>query len=875
PFLTSIMNLRNKSPKKSDKMEDMETDATPDPPVLPPAGIKRPKMDDVEPGEVDLFPDVDDDEEESTPERSPSPRVRSQRQCAEVAKKKIKTELRPGETRKEEAEKKIQSGESPTKEDRECSCERSDCPVTKTCCLGIAETCMGSRPDVGKLFVHLSKGEHVCKICYEQIWTNGRPKFDHFMDWKGGWMNESRCAPSLKAFIQDQLLPFWLQCNNCAKFRALPMDASTPTPSQIVAFVCENCEEPANSTVIEASERSWITTVAAAPLLHNSPALHYLAGDSYYYDELGMSPMNSECDEKKAMEECSSRVFMAPFNLPHETSIAFSVRPDCMEHDETEAFPEFSVEPAPYLALRNLIFALWTKNPFIYLTPRECSSHLVCRGLGRVWMLEEMKRVFDFLNIKGIINYGILELPEKPVTSIGKSTPEVIVVGGGISGLAAARQLRGFGVDVKVIEARAKIGGRMQDDWSLGVAVGCGAQLVTGILNNPIALMCEQVGVGYRALTEGCPLLDATTGGRVDAKVDRVVDEQFNAILDAHGHWRSSVQDAEDGSLYEHLTTIHEKLLKLGAVKWTEAEERVFQWNIGNTEFSCGAKLDQVSALHWDQNESLVQFAGAHALLTEGSSEMIKRLGEGTDIRLNCPVEKITWGADKKCTVACKGGKKFTADSVIIAVPLAVLHKGTIEFVPPLPKSKCAAIKGLGAGLIEKIAVRFPRRFWSSLVKEDGSLDYFGHVPADGKKRGLFNMFYDFSSRGNGKNEQYVLMSYVCGDSVDIVNELSDVEVVQMFVDTLQEMFGDESIPEPTGHVVTHWGRDPYIGMSYSYVRVGATGDNYDGIAGTIANKLHFAGECTNRFFPQTMTGAYLSGVREAGKLLENWRSKE
>ncbi|VDD92991.1 unnamed protein product [Enterobius vermicularis] len=570
----------------------------------------------------------------------------------------------------------------------------------------------------------------------------GRAVNEQYFEWRKKWTTESRCSPSLRLFVQDQLLPYWLQCKSSFK-------------------------------------TSWILTVTAPPLLHDSPVLHYLRNE-YYYDEIGISPVSAVYESDP---ECVSQSFMCPFNIPEKPSMALCLRPDVMEYDEIHAFPEF------------------------------CLPYLICRGLARIWYTHEIARVYEFLVMKSLINYGILAVPKETVFSKRSEKLEVLVIGGGISGLAAARQLRSYGASVKVLEAKGKIGGRLLDDWSLGVAVGCGAQLITGVINNPIVLMCEQVGVAYRPLTDTCPLVDASTGKRANMLSDRLVDEHFNCLLDATAEWKEL------------------------------EEERLLQWQIGNVEFSCGSKLADVSARNWDQNEAVAQFAGEHALLVDGSSELVRKLAEISDLRCN--------------------------HQVLITVPLAVLKSGLITFLPELPTDKRRALSNLGAGLIEKVAVRFPKRFWSSLLKSDGTLDYFGHVPESIHNRGLFNIFASPTVE-SGKSQQFVLMSYVCGDSVNIVNEKSDAEVVDIFLDTLKDMFPD-AIPEPTGHVVTHWGRDQFIGMSYSYLRVGGTGEDYDIIANDIDGRVFFAGEGTNRFFPQTMTGAYLSGLREAGKILESW----
>ncbi|CAD5229111.1 unnamed protein product [Bursaphelenchus okinawaensis] len=770
-------------------------------------------------------------------------------------------------------------GESTSNDSREGSCEQSVCSLDTQCCVQLSPNCSNVNPTEDKVSVthfHLTNNEHLCYHCYEEIARAGRKCNQKYIEWKNMWLTESRCSPSLRLFTMDCLLPYWLQCCKCGKFRKVKDDVTDWEAEKIAEFDCSKvetlqnerdpCKAKESEKVKAARELEWIQSASAASFLHNSPALQYLR-EEYYCDEVGMSPSRVK-DAKIPKPQAK---FMFPFNIPNAGSVAFCVRPDGMEYDELERFPEFSIECIPYLALRNLVVSLWALNPFELLTYEKCLSHLVCRGLSRVWYSVQLKQIYNYLCIKNMINYGVLSFPDHNIISeyVTKQL-KVIVVGAGISGLATARQLTRHGADVTVLEATERIGGRMYDDFSLGVAVGCGAQLITGLTNSPIVLLCEQTGSGYKSLSDECPLVDAGSGKTVNSAADRIVDEHFNCILDAIGEWRK-VTSKGDTSLADQVDNFHQKFLSALPFEWTPEYDRLLQWQIGNVEFSCGASLSKVSARNWDQNEAVGQFAGDHALLKNGSKKFIHELATGLDVQLNYKVKKVDYNKNK-VTVTCENEEEFKADKVVFCLPLAVYQQNSIKFQPALPQKKVGCLKKLGAGLIEKVAVRFPTRFWKCLLKKDGTLDYFGNVPKGKKFRGLFNMFYDFSSKV--KNEEYyVLMSYVCGESVDIVNKHTEEEVVDIFVDALKALFPNIDIPKPLGHVVTHWGQDSNIGMSYSYVKVNGNGEDYDGMADPVDRKIYFAGECTNRFFPQTMTGAYVSGLREASRVVEHWIS--
>lgn len=394
-------------------------------------------------------------------------------------------------------------------------CEKAGCTATCPVCFASAsERC--AKNGYTSRWYHLSCGEHFCNECFDHYYRSHKDGYDIYASWKRIWTSNGKSEPSPKAFMADQQLPYWVQCTKpeCGKWRQLTKEIHL-TIQMAKTYKCgmklnnsmkaegpDQCSMPEDLRVSEVSTQPWYSMLILPPLLKDSPAAALLA--AYYPDCVGMSPSCTNTNrlhiEEKVEQSrgvgsnlAAARInpYFQPFYQPNECGKALCVRPDVMELDELYEFPEYSRDPTMYLAMRNLILALWHINCKEVLTTQTCAHHIMVRGLIRIRCVQEVERILYFMIRKGLVNTGVLSVaPGQYLLPKEYHNKSVIVIGAGPAGLAAARELYNFGIKVLVLEARDRIGGRVWDDKSFkGVTVGKGAQIVNGCINNPIALM--------------------------------------------------------------------------------------------------------------------------------------------------------------------------------------------------------------------------------------------------------------------------------------------------------------------------------------------------------------------------------------------------
>ena len=413
----------------------------------------------------------------------------------------------------------------------------------------------------------------------------------------------------------------------------------------------------------------------------------------------------------------------------------------------------------------------------------------------------------------------------------------IIIVGAGISGLAAARELTSHGASVKILEANNYIGGRIKTDWSLGkdAPFEFGAGWIHGpSQKNPIKQLADKSGCKY-FLTKDNNISTYDPDGsewsdKKLALVDRIWEKSLEKIdedleLNDKRNLRAAIQD------------IYPSVLQYPGALWAFS---------AYTEFDKGASIENVSAVFHDDDK---RFSKPDVIIKNGYEIVINQLSNNLNIKLNQTVKSIDLSNDNGVEIQ-SNSENYICDFVICSVPLGVLKSNKIRFKPSLPKRYLNSINKIGFGSVTKIAMKFNRPFW------DISKQYFG-VATETKGRWNYWLNYRTFSSEN------ILLGISVGDYALVADRMNNEGMKKDALKVLRGVWG-RSVTEPIETISTRWSKEENILGAYSYPTPGTTPNDYNYLEDPINNKLFFCGEHTTFDYSATTHGALLSGLRAA-----------
>lgn len=416
-------------------------------------------------------------------------------------------------------------------------------------------------------------------------------------------------------------------------------------------------------------------------------------------------------------------------------------------------------------------------------------------------------------------------------------TADVVIVGAGLAGIAAAHRLRAAEVQVVLLEARSAPGGRTRASQALSQPVDLGASWLHGIKDHPLYDMALALGLPHVRTDYHSLQIHRRDGSPETA--DLAAMDDFEDALYKLGR-KARCYD----SVADRLPLIPKK----HAGRLPQALQDFLISAALEEEYA--ASVAELAAAALEEGRDM---RGADAILKEGYAGLLKTLLRELDIRLNCAVQSINYRGDS-VTVSTET-QDYLCDQVIVTVPLGVLQADDIRFLPPLAPSHQQAIDALGMGLVNKLYLEFPRVFW------DASIQVVGY---DSPRRGRWMSWYDYSAVTGAA----ILLGFCAPPAAAELEQLDDEALVADAMQTLRVIYG-EDIPEPTAWAATRWGQDPFARGAYSYLKVGAKSSQRKTLAKPIDGRLLLAGEHTDRRYPSTTHGAWRSGAKAARQVLK------
>lgn len=441
---------------------------------------------------------------------------------------------------------------------------------------------------------------------------------------------------------------------------------------------------------------------------------------------------------------------------------------------------------------------------------------------------------------------------------------DVIILGAGVAGLAAARDLSRAGLAVCVLEARDRIGGRVYTlhDPSLPLPVELGAEFIHGMPTDIHAIVqaaglpiYEIDGDRWRS-HEGALVPGDDRWSQVDSVLGRMEqvdehDQSFQAFIEPYlqdEHWREAAVLATS-----YIEGFDAALIDRVSVRALAREQRASAENDGDRAFRVLGGYDQVA--RWLRAGFDPRSAALH---------------------LNTVVTEVRWrrGAVTLLAQSRLGQalEPFHATCAVVTLPLGVLRAppdspGSVRFSPALPE-KQGAVQQLEMGQVVKITLRFRERFWGDdrfIAGRDGeNLDGLSFLYSRDPWMPTWWTAHPLRAP--------LLTGWAGGPAAARLVGQGENFIAGQAIDALARLLGIARGPLEAlleGWYVHDWHADPFARGAYSYIAVGGL-DAPQRLATPVDDALFFAGEATDSAgHTGTVHGAIASGRRAAREVIE------
>jgi monoamine oxidase len=403
------------------------------------------------------------------------------------------------------------------------------------------------------------------------------------------------------------------------------------------------------------------------------------------------------------------------------------------------------------------------------------------------------------------------------------SNPDVVIIGAGSAGLAAARRLTAEGKSVVVLEGAGRIGGRAYTESNtFGVPFDHGCSWVMGPNDLPYIAMARDWGF---------TLLDHDSAGEALYVGDRrATDAQRRKYNTAWAKIESAVsKTGREGRDVAASSVIPSNIDFAGSVQtWMGPMD----WAVDLSDLST---MDV-----WAYGDIVSNY-----MIKEGYGTLVTRIGAGLPVQLMTPATRVDWSGTGVLVETPSG--TIRAKACIVTVSTGVLRSGSIQFAPQLPNWKQEAIGHLPMGLLAKVALQFNTERFG--LAPNQWLTYWvpNSMPAEACYFLTFPFGFDLMIGFIGGRFGWQLSA----EGTDAAVEFAVGEVVKIFGSKARDHF-------VKGHL-TSWANNPWTYGAYAAATPGHHNARAE-LGRPIGNRVFFAGEAVAAPHYQLCGGAYLSG---------------